>query len=88
MDRPRTKVTRTRIYFTTHRPGAVPVLRLTNVVRRERASRSIVPNNGVMVHHNNGVADARNRRFCARLSIIAGRRAVEKTLQLRTGDSM
>ena len=29
-------------------------------------------NNGVMVHHNNGVADARDRRFCARPSIIAG----------------
>lgn len=25
-----------------------------------------------MVHHNNGVADARDRRFCARPSIIAG----------------
>ena len=41
-DRSRTKATRTRIYFTTHGSGAVPVLRLRDVVCRERASRSIV----------------------------------------------
>ena len=29
-------------------------------------------NNGVVVQHNNGVTDARRRRFCARLHINAG----------------
>ena len=42
MDRPRTKVSQTRIYFTTHRSGAFPVPRLRTVVRGERASGSIV----------------------------------------------
>ena len=42
MDRSRTKATRTRIYFTTHRPGAFPASSLPTVVRGERASRSIV----------------------------------------------
>ena len=42
MDRPRTEVPQTRIYFTTHRSGAFPVPGLRTVVRGERASRSIV----------------------------------------------
>ena len=37
-----TKAPETQIYFTTHRSGAFPVLRLRTVVRGERASRSIV----------------------------------------------
>ena len=40
--RPGTEVPETQIYFTTHRSGAFPVLRLRTVVRGERASRSIV----------------------------------------------
>ena len=37
-----TEAPETRIYFTTHRSGAFPVSRVRTVVRRERASRSIV----------------------------------------------
>ena len=40
--RPRTEAPETQIYFTTHRSGAFPALRLRTVVRGERASRSIV----------------------------------------------
>ena len=40
--RPTTKAPQTRIYFTNHRSGAFPVLRLRTVVRGGRASRSIV----------------------------------------------
>ena len=40
--RPATEPPETQIYFTTHRSGAFPVLRLRTVVRGERASRSIV----------------------------------------------
>ena len=40
--RPVTEAPETQIYFTTHRSGAFPVLRLRTVVRGERASRSIV----------------------------------------------
>jgi len=40
--RPATEAPETRIYFTTHRSGAFPVLRLRTVVRGERARRSIV----------------------------------------------
>ena len=40
--RPTTKAPETQIYFTTHRSGAFPGLRLRTVVRGERASRSIV----------------------------------------------
>ena len=40
--RPRTEAPETQIYFTNHRSGAFPVLRLRTVVRGERASRSIV----------------------------------------------
>ena len=40
--RPVTEAPETRIYFTTHRSGALPVLRLRTVARGERASRSIV----------------------------------------------
>ena len=40
--RPTTKAPETRIYFTTHRSGAFPVLRQRTVARGERASRSIV----------------------------------------------
>ena len=40
--RPTTEAPETQIYFTTHRSGAVPVLRQRTVVRGERASRSIV----------------------------------------------
>ena len=40
--RPVTKAPETQIYFTTHGPGAFPVLRLRTVVRGERASRAIV----------------------------------------------
>ena len=42
MDRSRTEAPKTRVYFTTHRSGAFPVLRLRAVVRGERASGSIV----------------------------------------------
>ena len=42
MARPVTKAPETQIYFTTHRSGAVLVLRVRTVVRGERASRSIV----------------------------------------------
>ena len=40
--RPTTEAPETQIYFTNHRSGAFPVLRLRTVVRGERASRSIV----------------------------------------------
>ena len=40
--RPTTKAPETQIYFTTHRSGPFPGLRLRTVVRGERASRSIV----------------------------------------------
>ena len=40
--RPVTEAPETQIYFTTHRSGAFPGLRLRTVVRGERASRSIV----------------------------------------------
>ena len=40
--RPATEAPETQVYFTTHRSGAFPVLRLRTVVRGERASRSIV----------------------------------------------
>ena len=40
--RPATEAPETRIYFITHRSGALPGLRLRTVVRGERASRSIV----------------------------------------------
>ena len=40
--RPTTKAPETQIYFTNHRSGAFPVLRIRTVVRGERASRSIV----------------------------------------------
>ncbi len=40
--RPTTEAPETQIYFTTHRSGAFPWLRLRTVVRGERASRSIV----------------------------------------------
>ena len=40
--RPRTKAPETQIYFTNHRSGAFPVLRVRTVVRGERASQSIV----------------------------------------------
>ena len=39
---PATETPEMQIYFTTHRSGAFPVLRLRTVVRGERASRSIV----------------------------------------------
>ena len=42
MARLTTKAPKTQIYFTNHRSGAFPVLRLRTVVRGERASRSIV----------------------------------------------
>jgi hypothetical protein len=42
MARPTTKAPETQIYFTNHRSGAFPGLRLRTVVRGERASRSIV----------------------------------------------
>ena len=42
MARPTTEAPQTQIYFTTHRSGAFPALRLRTVVRGERASRSIV----------------------------------------------
>ena len=40
--RPRTESPETQIYFTKHRSGPFPGLRLRTVVRGERASRSIV----------------------------------------------
>ena len=40
--RPTSKAPETQIYFTNHRSGPFPVLRLRTVVRGERASRSIV----------------------------------------------
>ena len=42
MARPTTKAPERRIYFTTHRSEAFPVIRLRTVVRGDRASRSIV----------------------------------------------
>ena len=42
MDRPVTEAPQTQIYFTTHGSGPFPVPRVRTVVRRERASRSIV----------------------------------------------
>ena len=42
MDRSRTEAGDAQIYLTTHGSGAVPVLRLRDVVRGERARRSIV----------------------------------------------
>ena len=40
--RPATEAPQMQIYFTKHRSGAFPVLRLRTVARGERASRSIV----------------------------------------------
>ena len=40
--RPATEAPEKQFYFTTHRSGAFPVLRLRTVVRGERASRAIV----------------------------------------------
>ena len=40
--RPINKAPETQIYFTNHRSGAFPGLRLRTIVRGERASRSIV----------------------------------------------
>ena len=42
LTRTATEAPETRIYFTTHRSGAFPVLRVRTVVRGERASQSIV----------------------------------------------
>ena len=42
MDRPVTEAPKKQIYSTTHGSGAFPVPRVCTVVRRERASRSIV----------------------------------------------
>ena len=46
--RPVTEAPETQIYFTTHRSGAFPGLRLRTVVRGERASRSIVDRTTVL----------------------------------------
>ena len=42
MEHSRAEVPPAQIYYTTHGSGAVPVLRLRDVVRGERARRSIV----------------------------------------------
>ena len=49
MDRPTTETPQTQIYFTTHRSGAFPVLRVRTVARGERAwSGGVLVGSGVL----------------------------------------